>query len=265
VSGDGSADAAPDGPPAGPGPVDGPKPGRDAKRLFIGIRPSVASIAQLGEVAEALARRAQTAGVPIRWLPPATYHVTVKFLGWGRPEAVPAIVDAIGAAAAATAPFGFTTARLGAFPARDRASVVWAGVDSAPLARLAAAIDAGCAALGFARERRPFHGHVTLGRLRDPRAVSDVLLPFSEQTFSDTTVQTITLFESLTKPTGSEYRQVARIDLQPPRATEKRQTRPLEPTPQDATSGPSSRSLSPLEGIHTDDGWPRGQGPSSDE
>jgi len=258
----------PDGPPSGDrpasGPGDRPKPGRDAKRLFVGIRPAMAAVAQLGEVAEALARRAATAGVPIRWLSPATYHVTVKFLGWARPEAVPAIVDAI-RAAATVRPFTFTTARLGAFPARDRASVVWAGVDCPPIATLASALEDACAALGFARERRPFHGHVTLGRLRDPRPVSDVLLPFSEQVFSDTRVQSITLLESITKSNGSEYREVARIDLDGAISAEKRQTRPLERSQHDATSDPSPRSLSPLEGIDTDDGWPRGQGPSSDE
>jgi RNA 2',3'-cyclic 3'-phosphodiesterase len=228
---------------------DDPRPGRDAKRLFVGIRPAIATVAELGEVCETLARRAQTAGVPIRWLAPATYHVTVKFLGWARPEVVPAIVDVLRTAATA-APFTFRTARLGAFPARDRATVVWAGVDAEPIARLAKVIDDGCAALGFAKDKRAFHGHITLGRLRDPRAVSDVLLPFAEQVFSETRVQMITLLESITKPTGSEYRTVADLALGATPEPEKRQTRGVE---------------SSLEGIDTDDGWPRGQGPSSDD
>lgn len=229
--------------------TDEPKPARDAKRLFIGIRPAVTVVAELGEVCETLARRAQTAGVPIKWVTPASYHVTVKFLGWARPEVVPAIVDAI-RAAATVAPFPFTTARLGAFPARDRASVVWAGVDSEPIARLARALDDRCAGLGFAREKRAFHGHVTLGRLRDPRSVSEVILPFAEQVFSETRVHMITLYESVTKPAGSEYRSVADLALGAPWEPQKRQTRGVE---------------SSLERIDTDDGWPRGQGPSSDD
>lgn len=245
--------------------TDEAKPARDAKRLFIGIRPSMTTVAQLGEVAETLARRATTAGVPIRWLAPATYHVTMKFLGWARPEAVPAVVEAI-RTAATVAPFTFTTSRLGAFPSRDKASVVWAGVyDCEPMVRLAKALEDACAPLGFARDKRPFHGHVTLGRLREARVVSDVLLPFAEQVFSETRVQSITLYESITKPAGSEYREVATIDLERAPASEKRQTGGLETTQHDATSGSSTRAPSPLEGIDTDDGWPRGQGPSSDE
>jgi 2'-5' RNA ligase len=229
------------------------KPASDARRLFVGIRPAMTTVAQLGEVAESLARRATTAGVPIRWMPPASYHVTLKFLGWARPAVVPAIVDAL-AGAAALAPFTFSTARLGAFPARDRATVVWAGVESDALVRLARATDGALAPLGFQPDRRPFHGHVTLGRLRDPRGVTEVILPFAEQMFSETRVHSITLYESLTKPTGSEYRQVATIELDPARndriSAASRQTRPVEPD---------------LESIDTDDGWPRGQGPSSDE
>jgi 2'-5' RNA ligase len=250
--------------PEGPKP-EGPKPGRDAKRLFVGVRPAMATVGELGEVAETLARRATAASVPIRWLAPATYHVTLKFLGWARPEVVPAVVDAVRAATASVAPFSFATARLGAFPSREKASVVWAGAEASALGRLATALEDACAPLGFAREKRPFHGHVTLGRLREPRTVSDVLLPFAEQVFSETRVQVVTIYESLTKSTGSEYLSVAKIELEAPNPSEKRQTRPLERSPQDATSGSRTRALDPLEGIDTDDGWPRGQGPSSDE
>ena len=137
------------------------KPASDAKRIFVGIRPAMSTVAQLGEVAESLARRATAAGVPIRWLPPASYHVTVKFLGWARPAVVPAVVDAL-TAAATLAPFTFSTARLGAFPARDRATVVWAGVESDALGRLARATDAAVAPLGFAA------GQASVPRPRHP-------------------------------------------------------------------------------------------------
>lgn len=221
----------------------------DGKRLFVGIRPAIATVAELGEVCETLARRAQTANVPIKWIAPASYHVTVKFLGWARAEIVPAVIDAV-RAAAAIAPFTFTTARLGAFPARDRASVVWAGVDCEPIARLARALDESCAQLGFGKDKRAFHGHVTLGRLRDQKPASEVILPFAEQVFSDTRVTAITLFESITKPTGSEYLRVADLALGQPPDGQKRQSRGVQ---------------SQLETIDTDDGWPRGQGPSSED
>ena len=222
-------------------------------RLFVGIRPAMVTVARLGEVAEALARRAKTAGVGIRWLPPASYHVTLKFLGQARPEVIPAVIDAARAAAAGAAPFTFATARLGAFPSREKATVVWAGVEGTePMAKLVRALDAEMSGLGFPSEKRPFHGHVTIGRLRTPGRVSDVLLPFAEQAFSETRVHSFTIFESVTKPTGSEYKEVARIELGASETSDQRQGRPVQ-------------ERSPLDGIDTDDGWPRGQGPSSDE
>jgi len=226
---------------------------RDARRLFIAIRPAIATIAELAEVCETLARRAKTSAVPIRWLAPSTYHVTLKFLGWTPSDAVPGVLDAI--RSASTVPgFTFATARLGAFPSRERASVVWAGVDCEPMARLAAALDAACSRMGFPTERRPFHGHITLGRLREPHGVSDVLLPFLEQTFSITTAHSIMLYETIIKSGSSEHILVERFDLQ-------RQTPGLEGGQHDAPDGFGPRS--PLEHIDTDDGWPRGQGPDS--
>jgi RNA 2',3'-cyclic 3'-phosphodiesterase len=138
----------------------------------------------------------------------------VKYLGWCRPEAVAAVVDAARRAAATVTPFKLVAARLGAFPSNTKATVVWAGVDDAPaLTALAAAVDAEMASLGFAREPRRFHPHVTLGRLREPGDVTSVLLPLSEQVFSETRAEDLVVFESGTKSDGSEYPVVAKVAL----------------------------------------------------
>jgi len=133
--------------------------------------------------------------------------------------------------------------------------VLWAGVeDGGALARLAQSIGDAMVGLGFAREARAYHPHVTIARL-NPRAIREVVLPMSEQMFGDTKVDAVTLFESETKSTGSVYREVRKIAFKrarnaPPEA-EKRQTAALEP-------GLPGRE--PDEAL-TDDGWPRGQGP----
>ncbi len=217
----------------------------DGMRLFVGARVSMATIGELSGTAEMLARRAQQAGVRVKWVEPATYHVTLKFIGWARREAAAAIGDALARAVpeSGVAPFSFRTARLGAFPTPEKASVVWAGVDdrSGGLGRLAAAIDRELEAVGVGRDKRAFHAHVTLGRLRDPASVAQVILPFSEQVFSETSLTEVVLFESRTKSTGSEYSPIAKIALFRPENAEKRQSRDVEPSPLDAS----------------DDGWDR--------
>lgn len=231
-----------------------PRP--EGKRLFIGARISVATANTLGGAAETLARRARDAGIDIRWIAPLDYHVTLKFLGWTRVEAIGAVRDALDAAAAGSARFAFRTTRIGAFSSLDKANVLWAGVEEpGGLRSLAARIESAMVALGFPAEGRAFHPHVTLGRLRETRAVREVVLPLAEQMFGDTRVEAITLFESETKSTGSVYRELEKISLEKAAraaiSRSERQTSPVELGAHDASPD-------------TDDGWPRGQGPNPD-
>ncbi|HLL21276.1 MAG TPA: RNA 2',3'-cyclic phosphodiesterase [Kofleriaceae bacterium] len=228
------------------------------KRLFVGLRVSVSTSNALAGAAETLARRANDAGIEIRWVAPVSYHITLKYLGWTREAAIGAVVDTIEVAAADTLRFPLTCARIGCFPSLEKASVIWAGIEegSGALAALARGIDAGCARLGFAAEKRAFHPHVTLGRLRETRPLRDVVLPLSEQMFGDTRVDVVTLFESQTKSSGSVYSELRRIDLKSPRSTLNSAVERQTPAVQ---LDPTTRSNESAEvGTDTDDGWPRG-------
>src|SRR5689334_19585339 len=103
---------------------------------------------------------------------------------------------------------------------------------------------------------RPFHPHVTIARLRTPRAIREIVLPMAEQMFGDTRIEAVTLFESETKSSGSVYREVQKIAfekaLRTPSEPSQRQTDALERGIPDRDPDDSL----------TDDGWPRGQGPT---
>ena len=229
------------------------------RRLFVGIRVSIATANSLVGAVETLARRARDAGADIRWGAPANYHVTLKYLGWTREAAIGVLYDALAEAVRGTQRFTFRTTRLGAFPSLDKASVVWAGVeDGGALAALAKRIETAATALGFRPEERPFHPHVTLGRSREIRAVREVVLPMSEQMFSDTRVDAVQLFESETKSSGSVYKEIFGIGFNqaqtPSFDASERQTKALD-------LGAPNQS-SDTDHAETDDGWPRGQGPT---
>jgi 2'-5' RNA ligase len=214
------------------------------KRLFVGVRVSVQTANALAATAESLQRRAKDAGVDVKWVAPVNYHATLKFLGWTREDAIGAIRDALDEALVGAAPLKFRTARLGAFPSLDKASVLWAGIDGHALDDVAARVETAMAGIGFARDHRPFHAHVTLGRLRETRSVRDLVLPLSEQMFSDSRVDGVTLFESETKSSGSVYRELHRVSFK---------------TPVDHVSGTEKRQTGAVElEDETDDGWPRG-------
>jgi 2'-5' RNA ligase len=70
--------------------------------------------------------------------------------------------------AAARAPFKAELSGVGAFPSIRQPEVIWLGIETGreALADLAAATETACAALGWAREEKPFRAHLTLGRSR---------------------------------------------------------------------------------------------------
>jgi RNA 2',3'-cyclic 3'-phosphodiesterase len=218
------------------------------KRLFVGVRVSVQTANALAAAAETLQRRARDANIDIKWVAPVSYHATLKFLGFTRDDAIGAVRDALAEALAGVAPLKFRTARLGAFPSLDKASVLWAGIDGNVLDDVAARVERAMVGIGFAAETRPFHAHVTLGRVRETRPIRELVLPLSEQMFSDTRIDGVALIESETKSSGSVYRDVFRIGFKSlvdhGSDAAKRQTGAVELGDETQTD--------------TDDGWPRG-------
>ncbi len=114
------------------------------------------------------------AGVPASWARESTLHLTLKFLGDVEEALLPEAVKALEAAAARVTPFAFDTTSMGAFPSPARPRVVWLGVEPVDgLFDLQEAVERELTPLGFPRERRRFHPHITLGRVREGRVRPD--------------------------------------------------------------------------------------------
>lgn len=145
-------------------------------RLFVAVE--VPQTVQ-AEVAEAVGPLRDT--MPrLRWVPRERYHLTVLFLGSVQPDALPAVVGALGEACRGARPFDLVLdGRLGTFGRR----VLWAGLrGSQPLVELAAAVRERVGpVVGLPDAERPFSAHLTLARAgRDPvhaAAVADVAVP----------------------------------------------------------------------------------------
>jgi 2'-5' RNA ligase len=193
-------------------------------RLFFGVKISMESVRAVSEAVARMREAADEEHLRVRWVAPATYHVTLKFLGEARAEVVPAVRDAIAEALADEPELSFTVRGAGAFPNEQAARVLWMGVDDpgGNLARLALACDEAVEPLGFKREKRAFHAHVTVGRLKQVANVERLVLRCTEQESSRTRATRVTLFESVMKSSGSEYFVHEEWPL--------RQTAPVEPT-----------------------------------
>jgi 2'-5' RNA ligase len=105
----------------------------------------------------------------VKWVDPAGIHLTLKFLGNIPSKQVAEITEAMKKASQGISLFHLEISGLGAFPSLRQARVFWVGVggEMDQLSRLQQNIDSALAALGFAKEQRPFVPHLTLARIRE--------------------------------------------------------------------------------------------------
>jgi 2'-5' RNA ligase len=169
------------------------------------------------EARESVARAASVlqsvAPKSARFVSPENVHLTIKFLGQLPEEVAPRLLRGLLPRLATTEPFEVEIGGFGAFPRARAARVLWVGVTDggAPLARLARRIEAAAARVGFDRERRPYRGHLTLARLREPASIPiDRLEAPSPVRFP---VREVVLFRSDLSPSGARYSPVARLPL----------------------------------------------------
>src|SRR5690349_18650625 len=87
----------------------------------------------------------------VRWVAPASIHLTLKFLGDLESTRVPLVLSAMQAACTGIPPFELAVRGAGCFPNFQRPNVIWAGlVGQVPVAiQLVQRIDEECVKLGF--------------------------------------------------------------------------------------------------------------------
>jgi RNA 2',3'-cyclic 3'-phosphodiesterase len=181
-------------------------------RLFVAVNlPD--SVRRAIEDASAALRQAAPS---VRWLQPDNFHITLKFLGSVADERITAVRAAM-EAAAHSPQFAMTVRGAGAFPNFRRPRVYWVGVDDDnSLARLQLEVERTIAPLGFPTEARPFHPHITIGRVNEVpapelRAVETASNDFHYE--SKVLVKSIELMESKLSPKGARYEAIQSVAL----------------------------------------------------
>jgi 2'-5' RNA ligase len=154
----------------------------------------------------------------VAWVARDNVHLTCKFLGGVEAARLDAITAALGAAAAGIEPFDLVVRGLGAFPSPTRPRVLWAGIGEGETeaARLAGRVDEALAGLGFPRDDRPFAGHVTLGRVREPKSNPGLAEGLRGGiVYGSVRVDHVCLMRSELSPRGARYSELAAIPLGP--------------------------------------------------
>ena len=188
-------------------------------RLFSGVELPPDVRAGCATAAGAIASRLEEAGVrtAIRWTPERNLHVTLWFFGdvddpgrariaaaMSPPWLVPAFPAAVGGG--------------GAFPPSGAPRILWLGLQHGgdSFAALYRELATRVGRLGFPAERRAYHPHITIGRVKESTRhsarVRAVLRgsPTPGQTFK---VHSITLFHSQLSSRGSAYEPLLRVPL----------------------------------------------------
>lgn len=154
----------------------------------------------------------------MRWVEPDAIHLTLKFLGEVRPQDVDGVQEAITQIAAKTMPFRVDIAQLGAFPSVRRPRVIWVGIEATPELRcLKHDLEWELASLGFERETRAYHPHLTLGRVKadaragDFRSFEAHVHDFDYE--SQLSVKTVDLMRSHLSKMGARYERLTETRL----------------------------------------------------
>jgi len=197
---------------------DAPDPAaRETLRAFVAVEVPESLRDRCAAVGKRLSRHAKG----VSWVKAENLHLTLRFLGSARPAQLSRLAESIAHKAAKMHPFDIELAGLGCFPSPRRARVIWIGVGEGVelLRSLAEKVEGAAGKAGFARESRPFSGHLTLGRvrMRDDVAgsgdLSELINRENPGVLGRFRVPEVTLMHSRLHPGGSIYTPINRIPL----------------------------------------------------
>ncbi|HEX8192811.1 MAG TPA: RNA 2',3'-cyclic phosphodiesterase [Allosphingosinicella sp.] len=174
-------------------------------RLFVAVRPPAAVrgllLAAMGGVSGA------------RWQTDEQLHLTLRFIGEVDRHQASDIHAALGAIH--HPPFETAVSGIGTFSRRGQPEVIWAGLaPHEPLAALHKKVDQALTRAGVEPDRRAFHPHITLARLkRTSGPVGNLIGGAGGISSPPFTVETFALYESRLTPEGAVYSPIERYPL----------------------------------------------------
>ena len=184
-------------------------------RTFIALELPPSVISLLEKVQEDL----KSMKLRAKWVRPENIHLTLKFLG----NINPGDIDKIGGAMMDTVDeftaIDLVAGGIGVFPGIKRPRVIWVGLGGQIqlLFAMQRLLEDNLADLGFKKEKRPFKGHLTLGRFRqtvNPDTIRQIMREHANLSSEEFTAKRIILFKSDLKPTGAVYSQLRQAVLE---------------------------------------------------
>lgn len=177
------------------------------RRLFIGCEVDSRFTEQILQVIKKLKTQFIDREIEALWSRPEDLHLTLVFLGNIPAQRLEGIEEILSKAGREIAPFQLRTQGLGCFPEERSARVIFAKVaKSQGLLDLQSNLENRLVEAGIhAREGREYIPHITMVKLRNPKAVRTFIDPWLRKDFGRLTVSKLTLFESIQSGNYRKY------------------------------------------------------------
>ena len=183
-------------------------------RSFLAIELPEPILRKIGEVQESL----RSSHADVRWTEPEKIHLTLKFFGNIEESRIDPIFKSIEEPVRKTLLFSLKVRGVGAFPQLKNPRVIWIGLvdERKVLTSFQEQIETQLEKIGIQPEDRPFHPHLTLGRMRSSRGKEGLLGKMEkhkEEEFGELQVNRVVLFKSDLKPSGPIYAALRELGL----------------------------------------------------
>jgi 2'-5' RNA ligase len=179
-------------------------------RAFVALSLPPQVLDHVGQVQRRL--RQDPAARPVRWSRPDQVHLTLKFVGNVPGDELERLRAALSAVCTGQPSLELALTGLGCFPHTRHPRVVWIGLggDLGRLADLQRRIEDALRGFGdHVEERRPFHPHLTLGRVNahgeEGRKLADLLARERVPPLEAWTVHRVDLIRSELRPQGAHH------------------------------------------------------------
>lgn len=187
-------------------------------RVFIAIDIDEKIRAALGDLQQELAGKADVKRSDVKWVRPEAMHLTLKFLGEIKDEKVIGVCNIVREAAVLYKSFELDVESVGYFGGRS-ARVLWVGCgqNCDQLCRLQKDIEQRLSLAGWPEEKRAFTGHLTLCRVRNPKAgikLAQVSEAYRDFRLGIMPVDSVCVYQSQLRPTGPVYTVLGNYKLQ---------------------------------------------------
>jgi 2'-5' RNA ligase len=161
------------------------------------------------EMLAAIQDKLRSFNADIRWASVSSIHLTLKFLGEMDPVLLPQLSERLRQSSALQPAFDLRVRGLGGFPNLRSPRVVWCGLEGETdrLGKLQEVVEQACEPLGFPREARDFHPHLTLGRVQGKRNLQPLLdyIKIGSDLESSLTAREFNIYKSVLTPRGAIY------------------------------------------------------------